>query len=129
MDYRGIIIEESLDNRSVLDMVKIEEVKIEKVTPHHKTPWLTKWTLDTVKISEEKAEIVAEKISKSLDRIHEWFADFKNEKYHYIIFKDKVFKVDLDNPVLYAKARQYGISVGIPEYQVDFVPEDKKWER
>jgi putative transposase len=26
-------------------------------------------------------------------------------------------------------AKAYGISVGIPEYQVDFAPEDKVWER
>ena len=32
------------------------------------------------------------------------------------------FKVDLQNPILYKDAKEYGISKGIPEYQVDFAP-------
>jgi len=37
--------------------------------------------------------------------------------------------VDLKNPILYKDAKRYGISLGIPKYQVDFAPEDKVWER
>ena len=69
------------------------------------------------------------KLSESLDKAHDWYADYKNESYHYIIYREKVFKVDLRNPILYKDARAYGISLGIPEYQVDFAPNDKVWER
>jgi hypothetical protein len=121
MNYIGVIIEESLEDKSVLELVKILKKEVEEVTPKHKTPWIKTWTLDTVEISEDKADLVAKKISESLDMEHEWYADYKNQKYHYIVFKNKVFKVDLSNPVLYKDASEYGISVGIPEYQVAFV--------
>lgn len=38
MDYKGIIIEESLEDKSVLDEVKIVDTKVEPITPRHKTP-------------------------------------------------------------------------------------------
>lgn len=129
MIYKGIIIEESLEDTSVLKDVAILETKVEKVTEEHKTPWLKQWTLHTVEIPEEKADSVAEKISKDLEKEHNWYADYKNSMYHYIIYRGRVFKVDLKNPLLYAEAKQYGISLGIPEYQVDFAPDDKIWER
>lgn len=130
MNYKGVIIEESLQDTSVLHEIKLLETKIEPIIPEHKTPWLKQWTLHTVEIPEEKPEEIAEKISKSFDKEHpDWYADYKNDKYHFIIYAGKVFKVDLANPALYKDAKAYGISIGIPEYQVDFAPDDKVWER
>ena len=129
MNYKGVIIEESLEKADVLKDVVVIETKVESVTEEHKTPWIKQWTLHTVEILEEKADQVAEKLSGDLDKEHEWYADYKNDQYHYIIYRGKVFKVDLKNPVLYKDAKQYGISIGIPEYQVDFAPEDKIWDR
>ena len=126
MNYKGIIIEESLHNISILRKLTVLHTKVELITPKHKTTWLQQWTLHTVEIPEEKAEAVAEKMSQSFDKDHpDWYADYKNDKYHFIIFAGKLFKVDLSNPVLYKDAKEYAISIGIPEYQVDFAPDDK----
>ena len=125
MNYSGVIIEESLGDKSVLDKVKVVGTNIEPVTAKHKTPWLHRWTLHTVEILEEDSEQIAQEISYSFDREHpHWYADYKNDHYHFIIYAGKVFKVDLHNPVLYKNARVYGISIGIPEHQVDFTPEN-----
>ena len=129
MNYKGVIIEESLDNKDVLKNVKILSTKVEEVTEDHKTPWIKQWTLHTVEIPEIKADEIVEKLSVDLEKEHNWYADFKNDEYHFIIYQSKVFKVDLKNPLLYKDAKKYGISLGIPEYQVDFTPEDKVWER
>jgi hypothetical protein len=130
MNYKGVIIEESLEDSSLLKELTVLETKVEPITPEHKTPWLNQWTLHTVEIPEEKAESVAEKMSKSFDKEHpDWYADYKNDEHHFIIYAGKVFKVELSNPVLYKDAKEYGISIGIPEYQVDFAPEDKVWVR
>ena len=128
MNYQGVIIEESLEYRAVLNEIKIIKTKISPVVGKHKTPWVRQWTLHTVEILEEDAEKIAKKLSKALDKEHSWYADFKNENYHFIIYRGKVFKVDLKNPILYKDAKSYGISLGIPDYQVDFVPEDKVFE-
>ena len=129
--FVGIIIEESLENKSVLKKVKVLSTKMEKVTKKHQTPWLSKWTLHTVEIPENKAREIAEEISKSLDSKHggSWYADFKNDTHHFIIFRNKFFFTDRRSKEQYDKAKQYGISLGIPAYQVDFHPEVKEWER
>ncbi|MDP3770327.1 MAG: hypothetical protein Q8R40_05330 [bacterium] len=129
MNFKGVIIEESLENKDILKDVKISETKVEEVVEEHKTPWIKQWTLHTVEIPENQVASVAEKISKALDSEHNWYADFKNDTYHYIIFRDKVFYIDRKNKGQYDKAKRYGISLGIPEYQVDFAPDDKIWER
>ena len=129
--YKGVIIEESLENKDVLKKVKIVSTKIEKVVEGHKTPWLSQWTLHTIELPDEKAGQVAKELSESLEYAHdsEWYADFKNDTHHYIVFRNKVFYIDRKNKYQYDEAKHYGISLGIPEYQVDFAPDDKIWER
>jgi hypothetical protein len=128
-NFNGVIIEESLENKSVLQKVKIVKTKIEKVTEEHKTPWIKQWTLHTVEIIENQADKIAEDLSKSLDSEHDWYADFKNNKFHYIIFRNKIFKVDRSKPEQYKAVTKYGLSLGIPDYQLDFSPHIKEWER
>ena len=130
-NYQGVIIEESLENKEVLKKIKIISTKVELITEEHKTPWLLRWTLYTVEISDNMAKEIAEEISKSLDRDHggSWYADFKNDTHHYIIFRDKILYIDRKNKEQYNEVKRYGISLGIPEYQVDFHPEVEEWER
>jgi hypothetical protein len=129
MRYTGVIIEESLEDKSILALVNIVKTIVEEVTEKHKTPWIFKWTLHTVEIPEERMDEVAQKLSTSLDTKHPWFADFKNDQYSYIIFLHKVFKMDKTFPEQFADVKKYGISLGIPSYQLDFVPKEKIWER
>lgn len=123
MEYTGTIIKESLKDVMLLSKLKILSTKIESVTDSHQTPWLKQWTLHKVKISEDLAGKVALEISKNLDysRKSAWYADYKNAEFHYIIYKNKIFKIDLaKNKAAYKEAKQYGISLGIPEYQMPF---------
>ncbi len=125
MNYRGVIIEESLKKKGILKKVKIIKTKIEKVVDKHKTPWLKKWTLHTVEVLEKEAEIIAQEISESLESEHPWYADFKNATTAFIIFRHKIFKIDRTNKKQHDEARNYGISLGIPSRQVDFRPKNK----
>lgn len=121
MNYKGVIIEESLVDKRVLDEITILKTRIEKVTPKHKTPWLTQWTLDTVELPEIGIDAIAQNLSNSIETTHSsWYLDFKNEKYHFIVFPHKVFKVSFENRQQYKEAREYGISIGIPSYQLQF---------
>ena len=130
MSFQGIIIEESLTDSSVVNDVNIISTKVEPVTEKHKTPWVKQWTLHTVEIPEEKAAEVADKISEKLDKAHNWYADFKTETEHYVIYTDKVFHItDRTDKKQYDEATAYGISIGIPDYQVDFSPHLKQWEQ
>ena len=130
MNFKGVIIEESLADKSVLDDVKILSTKIEPVTDEHQTPWIKQWALHYVEIPAEMASEIAEKISQSLDREHDWYADYKTDGEHYIIYRDKVFHVtDRSDKRQYDEATVYGISIGIPAYQVDFAQNATQWER
>ncbi|MFH1631276.1 MAG: hypothetical protein ABIA21_03610 [Candidatus Aenigmatarchaeota archaeon] len=120
LKFIGVIIEESLENKEILNKLNIIKTKVEKVTDKHKTPWIKQWTLHTVEIHENQAESVSKKLSKSLDSEHNWYADFKNDLTHYIIFRNKVFKIDRSKKEQYDEATRYGISLGIPDYQVNF---------
>ena len=130
-DFKGTIIEESLADKAVLHDIGITDTKVEEVTQEHATPWLKQWTLHTVTIPADMAEAIAEKISQTLDPDHggSWYADFKSDSTHYIIFRNKVFKINRSKPEQYQPATDYGISLGIPEYQVDFSPHIKEWKR
>ncbi len=127
--FKGVIIEESLEDKEVLKKVKIINTKVEQVTQKHQTPWIKKWTLHSVEIPADKADDISEELSQALDSKHSWYADFKNKQFHYIIFRDKVFKIERTSKEQYNEAKKYGISLGIPEYQVDFHPDIKEWER
>lgn len=118
--YHGVIIEESLENLSVLRDVKILSTRVSVVNEKHKTPWLKKWTLHTVEVEREEAEKIAQKISESFDPAHSWFADFNDGEQEYIIFPNKIFCINMRLQDEYDKAREYGVSIGIPEYQVAF---------
>jgi len=130
MDYKGVIIEESLENKDILQDVTVLSTKVEQVTEEHHTPHLKQWTLHTVEIPEDRGEEIAEKLSKVLETSHgHWYADFKNEKFHYVVFRDRVFKVDQSKPEEYRQVTEYGIPLGIPDYQLDFSPDIKEWKR
>jgi len=121
MPFKGVIIEESLNDNSVLKDVEIIKTRVEPVTERHKTPWIKQWTMHDIKVSDVQAGKVAQKISQVLDTSHgNWYADYKSADHHYIIFKDKVFYVDRRNQAEYDQVKDYGISLGIPDYQVDF---------
>ncbi len=121
MRFKGVIIEESLKDKSVLSDIKILKTKVEQVTPGHKTPWLKQWTLHTVEITDDRAQNIAEKLSKNLDTSHNnWYSDFRNKNCHYIIFKNKIFKISRNNFDEYEEVKKYGVSLGIPEYQLTF---------
>ena len=119
-NHKGVIIGESLESLSILEKIKIIDTEIEPVTEKHKTPWIKQWTLHTVEILEDQADEIAKELSEILDSEHNWYADFKNANFHYIIFRNKVFKVDRSKKQQYDNVTKYGVSLGTPDHQLDF---------
>lgn len=128
MDYEGVIIEESLEDTSAMDGIKVVSTKVEPITKEHKTPWLKQWTLHTVSIPSNEADKMAKKLSHHLADNY-WYVDFKNDRIHYIIFPNKVFKIDRTKVEDYKAATDYGLKLGIPDYQLDFAPNVVYWDR
>lgn len=119
-DYSGVIIEESLTSKNILNALTILDTKTEEVTEKHQTPWLTQWRLHTVCIDPNIVFEVASELSHALEAEHPWYADFNNEERYFVIYKNKIFSWEKGDTVTPQKAQEYGISLGIPEYQVNF---------
>ncbi|HSW37599.1 MAG TPA: hypothetical protein VLG37_04510 [Candidatus Saccharimonadales bacterium] len=126
MNLKGDVIEESLTNKDVLGGLRIVSTRVEKVTEEHKTPWLKQWTLHTIEVPADEIEVLAEKLSHALEPNY-WYVDFKNDFIHYVIFPNKIFKVNPKNPDEYKPAITYGVNLGIPFYQLEFSP-DIVWD-
>lgn len=126
--YSGCIIEESLTNKDVLKEFIITKTNVEKVTEESNTPDLDVWTMHIVEIAEDKIESIVPLLSKSIDGSRKnggWYTDLKSDDWHYIIFSGKVFKVDRSSGEQYEQAKEYGMSIGIPEYQLP----NKSWAK
>ncbi len=122
MIYIGTIIQESLTDQEILDKLHVTRTIVEEVTPEHQTPWVKAWILHTVEIEEEGADKWAEWLSSHIDNSHDhpWYVDYKNDKFHYVIYPGKIFKIDRTNAEENHKAQEYGKSKGIPPHQLDW---------
>jgi len=130
LTYRGTVIEESLNDLSALDDLKIIKTDIEPATFEHQASNIKKWTLHRVEIPLEIVDRVAKKISDSISTENgPWYADFKTGARHYIIFSGRIFIIDRSDRKQYENARQYGVKLGIPEHQLDFSQDIKEWQK
>lgn len=122
MIYTGTIIQESLTDQAILDKLHVTRTVVEEVTPDHNTPWVKAWILHTVEIEEEDADRWAEWLSQNIDNSHDhpWYVDYRNDKFHYVIYPGKIFKIDRTNEPQNREAQEYGRSVDIPPHQLDW---------
>ena len=120
MNYKGVIIEESLTDKSAMEGLKVLIQEVEQVEEAHETPWLEKWTCDTVEIPESDIDAVAERLSKAIDMEHcgNWYCDFKNDQWHYVVFFEKIFKIDRSKREDYVEMQKYAAGIGLPAHQM-----------
>ena len=123
--YEGCIIEESLENTDVINLFKIVRTEIAPVTEENATPWLDNWTMHMVEIGENNIDDAVIKLKNSLKNEENWYADLKNNDFHYIVFNDKVFKVGRSSKEQYNEVNQYGLARSIPTYQLP----DESWAK
>ena len=111
--YTGCIIEESLKDKSILNEFKILETITDDGTSY------------IVEIDEREIDDIVLKLQSAMSDEKIWYADLKNYDYHYIIYNDRIFKVNRDFPEQYEEAKEYGLKRGIPE---DYLP-NKSWAK
>ena len=100
MALKGVLIEESLADKSILNGLKILKKQTENVTPKHRTPWLSKWTILTVEIPEENMDLTCEKLRGCLDKEHEWYIELKSNRNEVMIFNSEIRKKKVFNSEL-----------------------------
>jgi len=108
-EYRGVIVEESLEDNRILNEVKIDAVRISRQEDPS-----DRWHLYTVRVSDELIMKLAENIKDK------WYMHFWKEREVIAIFKKETFKFNYDDRATWEPAVKYGLSIGIPKEQLDF---------
>jgi hypothetical protein len=78
------------------------------------------WTYVDVEIPDNRADELADSLSRALLAEGGWYADFRSESEHIVIFSDRVFRYPHGDPAGRAAAVEYGLSVGVPARQLDW---------
>ncbi len=76
--------------------------------------------MDTVEIDERQIDEYTNRLSTLIDTKHcnAWYCDFRNNKYHYVVFANKVFKLDRNKKQDYIDMQEYAIKLGLPKHQL-----------
>ena len=115
MVWRGVLIEESLEGRSLLDGV-VEVGYAESFLEEEENKGMMHF--HQFEIPEEKKNWFIEESKKLLK--DGWYTHISDGKTLVIIFRHKVFEFSIDDRQTLEAARSYGRSVGIIDDQMPF---------
>lgn len=121
--YRGIIIEESLEDKDFFKEIEILSTKIDDEDPSDI------WHLHKVSVKKERLSDIIKRLQKAMTNKEAWYAHFYKGKDLVVVFKDKKFQISTDKKS-WGPTISYGLSLGIPREQLDFKPcriEDEEW--
>ncbi len=105
-NYTGTIVSESLIDKSVLNSLKVTRSEV--------SPTLG-WHLLTVEVSVEEIQNLSQNIESN-----KWYMHFWKGSNVIVVFKDKTFEFNYDDKESWNPVVEYGLSIGIPEEQLDF---------
>ncbi|MFH1211549.1 MAG: hypothetical protein V1659_01320 [Candidatus Woesearchaeota archaeon] len=108
-EYKGVIVEESLEDNRVLNDLEIIKFEISK----EENP-ANRWHLYTIRVSKEEIGRLSENIKPK------WYAHFWKGRNVIAIFKGKKFEFNFDDKSSWKSVVEYGLSLGIPKEQLDF---------
>lgn len=78
------------------------------------------WTVIGFEADDDVAGVLAQSLSESLLPEGGWYADFKTSHEHLVVFAGRIFRYRRGDRAGRAEAVAYGISVGVPEGQLDW---------
>jgi len=115
MVWKGVIIEESLIDKSLLNLVKI--VKTRKTTLEEESE-RGLWTFLCVELDDERKNIFVKKALSSIK--NRFFIHICKENNMTVVFKNKMFEFSSDELDKLNETRNYGLSLGILKEQMPF---------
>ena len=111
MTWHGIVIDQSLKDKSVVDGLKILGTKEEG-----------EWKVYKVEVEDDKLQDTIQLIQPILNS-GGWYVHFYNDSGEKltVVFRNRVFEL-VNNPSFWNQVIEYGKSVGVPESEMDFKP-------
>ncbi len=107
MTYKGTIIENSLQSKDILKKVQVL-----------KTWQDDDWILHDVMVEEDQFEELRHSLATGPWYMNFWVPRGDDMK---VVYKDKIFNINIADTSTWKEALEYGRSIGIPEEQLDFV--------
>ena len=114
MVWKGVIIEESLDDKFLLKLVKIVETRKETLESEEEKGFLH---FHNIEVSDDKEKEFVKKAKSCIKQ--GWYLHICKDKKMVIVFKGKSFDVAKGQKDKFAKAKKYGVSIGILEEQLE----------
>ena len=108
--YRGIVVEEALDDNRLLNQLFVEKIHI---TNHEKRE--DRWHMYQVLVSKEQIDELAKHI------VDDWYIHFwKGTDIIALFSNNKQFEFNYNKKDTWKDVLEYGRSIGIAEEQLDF---------
>lgn len=118
MKFTGLVLEESLKDKSVLDDVTVVKTETWNVgNAEGDQPKV--WHAISVEGPEEDAPNIAKILGQSL-KSPGWYTNLSTNKEVFVVFPNKVFRYTKRNTEKRNIAIKYGREIGIPESQLDW---------
>lgn len=108
-NYTGIIVEESLDDNRILNGLHINKIHISNSSDP-----ADRWHLYEINNSKEEIQALSQHILEG------WYMHFWAGTNITAVFRGRTFEFNYENKGTWADVLKYGLSLGIPEYQLDF---------
>lgn len=114
--YEGILIKESLEDDSILDIMHIHKVELWKTDSSPKYWTALSFSSNDIDLPNKISKAIIDKSNSQGN----WFVDFKLDNSKYIVLKDIVLKYRIGN----STEKEYVMSIcrqkGIPDYQMNW---------
>jgi len=110
--YTGAIIKESLEKEEILNNFNVLDVTV----TDDENP-ADRWHIYTVETTRAQLQELSEVIKPEKFYAHFWDKD----KNIIAVFRDKIFEFNYEDKVSWEPAIEYGLTVGIPKEQLDFL--------
>ena len=110
-EFKGAIVEESLEDNRILNELEIVGFRItEEENPDER------WHIYKIKVSRNDIQKLSKFIKPS-----KWYMHFWKGRSVIAVFKNKIFEFNFEDKATWKPAVEYGLSVGIPKDQLDFL--------
>ncbi len=117
MNYKGVIIKESLLSKELLKLCQIISTRVTNDDDPETNAGEPRWTLLQVEVAKQNIGEVVRQLGKNL-KLPNWWADLSLEDEVYIVFHNKIFKGSNSDLEFRKLVIDYAYSLDLPVGQI-----------